>query len=110
MATALTAMPPQSPMFATSPTYQMACQQLREVAGIMDFPPDVIERLGFPKRSLIVNVPIRMDNGEIHCFIGYRVQHSLTSGPSKGGLRMLRKSISAKWRRLPCGCRGSAAS
>ncbi len=87
MATALTAMPPQSPMFATSPTYQMACQQLREVAGIMDFPPDVIERLGFPKRSLIVNVPIRMDNGEIHCFIGYRVQHSLTSGPSKGGLR-----------------------
>jgi glutamate dehydrogenase (NAD(P)+) len=74
-------------MFSTSATYQMACQQLREVAAIMDFPPDVIERLGFPKRSLVVNVPIRMDDGEIHCFVGYRVQHSLTSGPSKGGLR-----------------------
>ena len=87
MTTALAPVSSEPPMFSTSPTYQMACQQLKDVAEIMDFPPDVIERLGFPKRSLIVNVPIRMDNGEIHCFIGYRVQHSLTSGPSKGGLR-----------------------
>ncbi len=87
MASTVATMPPQTPMFSTSATYQMACQQLREVAAIMDFPPDVIERLGFPKRSLVVNVPIRMDDGEIHCFVGYRVQHSLTSGPSKGGLR-----------------------
>ncbi len=74
-------------LFAGSPTYQMAKTQLEAVAKVMDTPPDVIERLATPKRSLIVNIPIRMENGEIHCFIGYRVQHSLTSGPSKGGLR-----------------------
>src|SRR5947209_6831496 len=37
--------------------------------------------------SLVVAVPIRMDDGSMHTFIGYRVQHSLTSGASKGGLR-----------------------
>jgi len=49
--------------------------------------PGIIERLSVPKRSLVVSIPIRMDSGEVHCFPGYRVQHSLTSGPSKGGLR-----------------------
>jgi len=43
--------------------------------------------LKVPKRSMVVAVPIRMDNGQTQVFIGYRVQHSLTSGPSKGGLR-----------------------
>jgi glutamate dehydrogenase (NAD(P)+) len=65
----------------------MACKQLMSVASLMDCDPGIIERLTVPKRSLIVNVPIRMDNGETHCFVGYRVQHSLTSGASKGGLR-----------------------
>jgi glutamate dehydrogenase (NAD(P)+) len=76
-----------APMFSTSPVYQMACQQLRAVAAVMDCDPGIIERLAVPKRSLIVNVPIRMDSGETNCFVGYRVQHSLTSGASKGGLR-----------------------
>ena len=40
-----------------------------------------------PKRSLVVSVPVRMDDGRTEVFIGYRVQHSLTSGASKGGLR-----------------------
>jgi glutamate dehydrogenase/leucine dehydrogenase len=40
-----------------------------------------------PKRSMIVSVPVRMDDGNTRNFIGYRVQHSLTSGPAKGGLR-----------------------
>ena len=38
-----------------------------------------------PMRSLIVNVPIRLDNGEMAHFEGYRVQHSLSRGPGKGG-------------------------
>ena len=74
-------------LFSDSPTYQMACQQLRAVAEVIDADAGTIERLSLPKRSLVVSVPIRMDNGEEHCFIGYRVQHSLTSGASKGGLR-----------------------
>ena len=76
-----------APIFSTSPVYQMACKQLQTVAGVMDCDPGIIERLSVPKRSLVVSIPIRMDNGKTHTFIGYRVQHSLTSGPSKGGLR-----------------------
>jgi glutamate dehydrogenase (NAD(P)+) len=79
--------PAPAPVFSDSLTYQMACKQLQAVAGVMDCDPGIIERLSVPKRSLVVSIPIRMDNGEVHCFPGYRVQHSLTSGASKGGLR-----------------------
>ncbi len=46
-----------------------------------------IETLIRPKRSLIVDVPIRLDNGTIAHFEGYRVQHNLSRGPGKGGIR-----------------------
>ncbi len=46
-----------------------------------------VETLKRPKRALIVDVPIELDNGEIAHFEGYRVQHSLTRGPGKGGVR-----------------------
>jgi len=48
---------------------------------------DVLEKLRYPKRSLLVSVPVRMDDGKIKIFEGYRVQHSFTRGPAKGGLR-----------------------
>lgn len=44
-------------------------------------------RLRTPRRSVIVSVPIRMDNGEVRVFPGYRVQHNTTLGPCKGGIR-----------------------
>jgi glutamate dehydrogenase (NAD(P)+) len=65
----------------------MACQQLEMVAGQIDIDHGVLERLSKPKRALVVSIPILMENGRTESFIGYRVQHSLTSGPSKGGLR-----------------------
>ncbi len=46
-----------------------------------------VETLTRPKRSLIVDVPIRLDNGTIAHFEGYRVQHNLSRGPGKGGIR-----------------------
>lgn len=46
-----------------------------------------IETLRRPKRALIVDIPIELDNGTIAHFEGYRVQHSLTRGPGKGGVR-----------------------
>src|SRR5207248_5375306 len=50
--------------------------------------PGILERLAKPKRAIVVSIPIRMDSdGRTENFTGYRVQHSLTSGPSKGGLR-----------------------
>jgi glutamate dehydrogenase (NAD(P)+) len=76
-----------SPLLSGSPTYQMARDQLLQVAAVMDTDPGILGRLAIPKRSLVVQVPIRMDSGEIRTFVGYRVQHSITSGASKGGLR-----------------------
>jgi glutamate dehydrogenase (NAD(P)+) len=76
-----------SPLLSGSPTYQMARDQLLAVASAMDIDAGILSRLAIPKRSLVVQVPIRMDNGEIRTFVGYRVQHSITSGASKGGLR-----------------------
>jgi glutamate dehydrogenase (NAD(P)+) len=75
------------PVFENSPTFQMACRQLEEVAGYMNLDQGILERLSKPKRAMVVSIPIRMEDGHTESFIGYRVQHSLTSGPSKGGLR-----------------------
>jgi glutamate dehydrogenase (NAD(P)+) len=65
----------------------MACRQLETVAEYVNLDKGVLERLSKPKRAMVVSIPIRMDDGRTEGFIGYRVQHSLTSGPSKGGLR-----------------------
>src|SRR5262249_38617762 len=79
--------PPPTPVFENSPTFQMACRQLDSVAAVIDVDPGVLKRLAYPRRALVVSVPVRMDDGETEVFTGFRVQHSLTSGPSKGGLR-----------------------
>src|SRR5262245_9519642 len=65
----------------------MACRQLEAVAGAVDLDKNVLERLAKPRRALVVSVPVEMDDGRTESFIGFRVQHSLTSGPAKGGLR-----------------------
>jgi glutamate dehydrogenase (NAD(P)+) len=75
------------PVFENSPTFRMACRQLEVVAGQIDIDHGVLERLSLPKRALVASIPIRMEDGRTEGFIGFRVQHSLTSGPSKGGLR-----------------------
>src|SRR5947209_2017867 len=76
-----------NPVFENSPTFQMAVRQLEAVAEATDIDPNILERLRVPKRALVVTVPIRMDDGHTQNFTGFRVQHSLTSGPSKGGIR-----------------------
>ncbi len=78
---------PPPTLFDNSPTYQMACRQLDTVAKAINLDPGIAQRLMVPKRSQVVAVPVRMDSGQTRVFIGYRVQHSLTSGASKGGLR-----------------------
>jgi glutamate dehydrogenase (NAD(P)+) len=76
-----------NPVFENSPTFQMACRQLDAVAEVIDIDRGILQRMGLPKRALVVSIPVRMDDGRTEVFTGYRVQHSLTSGPSKGGLR-----------------------
>jgi glutamate dehydrogenase (NAD(P)+) len=75
------------PVYGESAIYQMAVLQLLTVAEHINLDHNILERLSKPKRALVVSVPTRMDDGRTTTFIGYRVQHSLTSGPSKGGLR-----------------------
>jgi glutamate dehydrogenase (NAD(P)+) len=69
------------------PTFEMACRQFDIVADRLDLSESDRARLKFPKRSMSVAVPARMDSGEIKVFSGFRVQHHLTLGPTKGGLR-----------------------
>ncbi|MDD3013513.1 MAG: Glu/Leu/Phe/Val dehydrogenase [Candidatus Gastranaerophilales bacterium] len=70
-----------------TPTFLMAQEQLDSVAHKLNLDPGVHERLRYPKKALIVSVPIKLDNGETRTFMGYRVQHDMALGPSKGGIR-----------------------
>lgn len=70
-----------------SPLYLDACRQLDRAADRLDLDEEARTRLREPRRSLVVNFPVRMDDGRVESFTGYRVQHTLTMGPTKGGLR-----------------------
>ncbi|MEK7838587.1 MAG: Glu/Leu/Phe/Val dehydrogenase dimerization domain-containing protein, partial [candidate division NC10 bacterium] len=70
-----------------SELHRTALAQLDRVAARLNLDPDIHERLRYPRRALVVSVPIRMDAGHTHVFIGYRVHHSTVLGPTKGGLR-----------------------
>ncbi|MGH2860557.1 MAG: Glu/Leu/Phe/Val family dehydrogenase [Solirubrobacteraceae bacterium] len=70
-----------------SPLYAMACRQFARAADVLALDDEVRTRLLEPRRSLVCNFPVKMDSGEVHNLTGYRVQHTLTMGPTKGGLR-----------------------
>ena len=65
----------------------MACQQFDLVADLLQIPVNDRDRLKYPKRSITVAIPIHRDDGSTQVFTGYRVQHHLTLGPTKGGIR-----------------------
>jgi len=67
--------------------FQMAQKQFDDVAELLNLEPDVREILRWPSREFTFQIPVRMDNGSIRTFQGYRVQHSDARGPSKGGIR-----------------------
>ena len=70
-----------------TPIYRMAVEQFDRAAKYLNLDPNIYERLKRPKRALIVSVPVRMDDGSVKVFEGYRVQHDTTLGPTKGGIR-----------------------
>jgi glutamate dehydrogenase (NAD(P)+) len=67
--------------------WQMAQQQLDDIAEIIGLDSSIHSYLREPKRVLIVSVPVRMDAGTHRVFEGYRVQHNMARGPAKGGIR-----------------------
>lgn len=75
------------PAVYESPTFRMACQQFDQVADFLAIPENARDRLKVPKRAITVAMPVRRDDGSTTVFMGYRVQHHLTLGPTKGGVR-----------------------
>ena len=67
--------------------YEVALRQYDRAVAYLDLPAGIKSFLRMPKRELSVNFPVRMDNGDIKIFSGYRVHHNTVLGPSKGGIR-----------------------
>ena len=67
--------------------WNMVLAQIDKAVRHLECDPNMIEKLRYPERSLLVSVPVRMDDGHIRVFKGFRVQHSTVRGPAKGGIR-----------------------
>jgi glutamate dehydrogenase (NAD(P)+) len=82
---------PPAPSPAAAPEdlnpYHFARRQFERAADHLGLDAGTRDVLGSPKRQLIVSIPVKMDDGSIRVFQGYRVQHSIARGPSKGGIR-----------------------
>jgi len=70
-----------------SSLYEEALKPLKDAADVLKLEPEIVDALSNPEKALIVSMPIRMDNGKIKVFTGYRVQHNTARGPAKGGIR-----------------------
>jgi len=67
--------------------FEMAKKQIDIASKYLNVEPGLLERLKHTKREVIVHIPVKMDNGEVRIFTGYRVQHDVSRGPAKGGIR-----------------------
>ncbi|MEP6994672.1 MAG: Glu/Leu/Phe/Val dehydrogenase dimerization domain-containing protein, partial [Acidobacteriota bacterium] len=67
--------------------YEFAQRQFDRAADHLGLDAGIRDILRHPKRQLIVSIPVKMDNKRVKVFTGYRVQHSIARGPSKGGIR-----------------------
>jgi len=67
--------------------FEIAKQRLAPVFKHIEIDEEVIARLSVPKRSIKASIPVRMDDGSLKIFTGYRVQYDDTRGPTKGGIR-----------------------
>ena len=60
---------------------------MEQACAHIDVPGAIVERLRTPRRSLVVSVPVQMDDGTVRFYTGYRVQYDFARGPAKGGVR-----------------------
>jgi len=68
-------------------SFDIAVKQLEKAAKAMKLEPEALEILRQPKRIVQVSIPVKMDNGKIKVFTGFRVQYNMARGPAKGGIR-----------------------
>ncbi len=71
----------------TANAYDVALENFDTAANALGLDNNTREMIKYPERVLTVSVPVRMDDGHIRRFEGYRVQHSQVRGPAKGGIR-----------------------
>src|SRR5256714_8137697 len=67
--------------------YETAQRRLDAAADVIGLSDDTRRTLREVKRELTVHFPVRMDDGSVHVFTGWRVQHNISRGPAKGGIR-----------------------
>ena len=67
--------------------YEIAVEQFDNAVKYLDIKQGIVDMLRVPKRQLIVNFPVKMDDDSVKMFTGYRVHHSTARGPTKGGIR-----------------------
>jgi glutamate dehydrogenase (NAD(P)+) len=88
----------ETPMQTTTPAAPLSLEQetnpwlaqaarFDEAAKRLNLEPGIWKVLRYPSREIIVHIPVSMDDGHIEVFTGYRVQHSISRGPCKGGIR-----------------------
>ncbi len=100
----------QNPVMEAPNIWAVAQQQFDAAADQLDLDDGLRRVLRVPKRELTVNFPVTMDNGRVEVFTGYRVQHNLSRGPAKGGIRY-HQDVSldevralAMWMTWKCAC------
>lgn len=67
--------------------YDNVLKVVEQAAGILGYKQSDYEAIKFPERELKVSIPVKMDDGSVHVFEGFRIQHSTSRGPAKGGIR-----------------------
>jgi len=70
-----------------SEVFRMACRQFDIAADAINLPENIRDRTKYPRRAIAVALPILRQDGSVTVFEGYRVQHNVSTGPSKGGIR-----------------------
>lgn len=73
--------------FFDSDAYRDSLKNLKKASAMLKLEDWILDRLSSPHRTLIVNCPVKMEDGTVRVFSGYRVQHNNTLGPCKGGIR-----------------------
>jgi glutamate dehydrogenase (NAD(P)+) len=73
--------------FTRDDPWEMAREQLRRIAALVDIGENMLNVLLKCKKALEVSVPVRLDDGSVEVFDAYRVTHNIARGPSKGGIR-----------------------
>ncbi len=68
-------------------SFHVLQQQIREAAALLNLDSATVEFLSWPQREYHFTLPVRMDDGSVQIFHGYRIQHSFARGPAKGGIR-----------------------